>query len=195
MNLPYLVLAASSVDWQAIALFVNAGVFALGFFLTIMQLSLNRRSRDTEDRISISQSNLDHNTLILKDKRARSVVASLEGLNVPKDKDEEDSYWTYRGVHLSHINLIWRVWELGGQPKRGKDLYRYYNGWQRFAQKIVAKKLKAAADAVASGEKEPQHLAGADIWKGLSDYESIPVKLTDWLGWLAEKAGQPGDEA
>ncbi len=189
MNLSdFIVLVTCQLNWTAIAVLLNAIVFAVGFSLALKEFRLNRRSRDAEDRISISQNTFSHNELVVKDKLARSVVATLEGLNVPQDDEDELIYWKYRAVHLSHINLIWRVWDLGGRPGAGKGFEKDldFDGWQRFAQKIVARKLKAAADAVNSGSSTPELLAGADVWKGLAEYESPPKKLADWLRWLAE---------
>jgi hypothetical protein len=89
-----------------------------------------------------------------------------------------------RSIHLSHINLVWRVWELSGRPGRGEDLDARSDGWQRFAAKVIVMHLRDSADAVASGNAEPEKLAGNDLWVGLKSYEVVPTKFVEWLDSL-----------
>jgi hypothetical protein len=177
---------ACQTDLRTIAQLVTAAALAGGLIYTAIQVSLRRRERNDENRTTISERTINHNKLILDDKRVRSVVASLEGLNVPADEAGADLYWAFRGVHLSHLNLIWQVWEIAGTPGKGKNLKLGYEGWQRFAQEIVAKKLRAAALAIGADKNKPENKAGADLWNGMSKYETAPPKLFLWLQWLAD---------
>lgn len=181
---------ACQIDWRAIAQFVTAAVLAGGLIYTAIQVRLHRRAREDENRTTISERTVNHNKLVLDDKHARSAVASLEDLNVPTDDAQADLYWAFRGVHLSHLNLIWQVWELAGTPGKGENLNPGYEGWQRFAREIVAKKLLAAVLATGAGEDKPENRAGANLWNGMSKYEAIPPKLFLWLQWLADSEGK-----
>jgi len=188
MSQPEIVPMASQIDWRAVAQFVTAGVLFLGLIYTALQVRLLRRTRDTEDRITISQRTIDHNSLVLKDDGTRAAVALLENLHVPNDKPDSDLYWAVRGVHLSHINLIWQVWQLAGSPGAGEDLKNGNEGWQRFAREIVANKLRAAHKDRDSESATPADKAGGDLWEGLSKYEVVPPRFVAWLDSLSPRA-------
>jgi hypothetical protein len=177
---------ACQIDWRALAQFATACVLFVGLIYTTRQLRLARRTRDAEDRNKISQRIDDHNALILDDERARSTVVCLEGLNIPTNEAEAHIYWTFRGVHLRHHNLIWSVWELAGTPGPKKELNPGYEGWQRFDREAVAKKLRATALANGKEANKPENKAGADLWNGMSKYEAVPTKFFLWLQWLAD---------
>ena len=177
---------ACQIDWRAIAQFATAAALGWGLFHTASQVRLYRRAREAEDRTRISERTINHNKLVLDDKRARSAVAYLEGLNAPTDEAEADIYWAFRGVHLSHLNLIWQVWELAGTPGEGEKLNPGYEGWQRFAREIVAKKLRAAAHVTGEDANKLENKAGADLWNGMSKYEAVPPKFFLWLKSLAD---------
>ena len=174
------------IDWKAIAQFCTAGVLAVGLVYTIKQVTHLKRVHNDENRITISERTIHHNKSFRREPLARLVVASLLGLNAPIDEKEAALYWAFREVHQSHVNLIWQVWELAGTPGKGENLKPGYEGWQRFAREIVAKKLRAAALAVGEDKNKPENKAGADWWKGLSEYEVTPPRLFEWLQWLAE---------
>jgi hypothetical protein len=119
----------------------------------------------------------------------------LEGLNVPTNEDQANEYWTYRGVHLSHINLVWQVWEIGRIHGKGRKLEQCYAGWERFAKKIIATPLYNASLATGTDAEKPEIKAGADLWKGMSsidirngmsNYEAVHPKFFDWLKSLLD---------
>jgi hypothetical protein len=104
------------------------------------------------------------------------------------EKTEAEKYWGVRGVHLSHLNMVWCVWELGGRPTSGKSIDPRFDGWEIFAREILVKKLRASAAAVKNGGKSVHDLAASDLWHGLSTYESVPRKFVDWLNDLDNTA-------
>ena len=93
-------------------------------------------------------------------------------------------------MHLGHINLVWRVWELFGRPEHGVRLDDRFDGWERFAREIIMKKLRGSATAVKNGEKSAEHLAASDIWHGLNTYECTPIKFVRWLDNLDKNANR-----
>ena len=126
---------------------------------------------------------------------ARNAVQMLEGLNVPASKSDAATYWATRGVHLSHINLIWRIWELAGRPGRGEAISPRYDGWERFAREMITKKLRGAARAVnlsriKNDAISAEDFAGSDIWSALSTYEVVPTRFVKWLDGLDEPSAQ-----
>lgn len=155
----------------------------IGFTFTFRQLRHNQHVRQTENILSVSGSTIDHNTSSLEHPEALAVIQKLEGLNVPAAGFKP--YWTARGVHLSHINLACRVWELAGQPGHGEPMNSRFDGWERFSREVIAKKLRGCALAVRAGGTDPADLAGSDLWLGLHTYEVYPTKFTDWLDGLA----------
>ena len=125
----------------------------------------------------------------------RNAVQRLEGLNVPASKSDAATYWATRGVHLSNINLIWRIWELAGRPGRGKAISPRYDGWERFARGMVTKKLRGAARAVnlsrvKNDAVSAEDFAGSDVWSALSTYEVVPTRFVQWLDGLDEPSAQ-----
>jgi hypothetical protein len=64
-----------------------------------------------------------------------------------------DKYWAARMLHLSHINLLWHVWELEDRPT---TLTQKHSGWDRFAKK-VAVELKCSPVSVqwTGGDRRP----------------------------------------
>jgi hypothetical protein len=158
-----------------------AGV-VVGFCFTARQLRHYQRVRETENVISISDSTVAHNTRFPGQREALNAVQMIEGLNIPASGS--DTYWATREVHLSHINLVWRVWELAGRPGRGETINPRQDGWERFAREIITKKLRGAAQAVNDGGTAAADLAGSDLWSGLQRYEAYLSKFVRWLDGL-----------
>jgi hypothetical protein len=154
----------------------------IGFCFTAGQLRHNQHVRETENFLKISDSTTAHNVRFPGQSEALKAVQMLEGLNVPASGS--DTYWATREVHLSHINLVWRVWELAGQPGRGEAINSRFDGWERFAREIITKKLRSSAQAVDNGASAPADLAGSDLWSGLQRYEAYPTKFVQWLDGL-----------
>jgi len=147
----------------------------VGFRVTYLQLRHNQL-------VSVSDSTIAHNADFLKQPEALKAIQMLEGLKVPASGFE--AYWATRGVHLSHANLVWRVWELAGRPGRGETMNSRFDGWERFAREIITKKLRASVQAVESGGTKPEDLAASDLWSALRSYEAFPTKFVDWLEGL-----------
>jgi hypothetical protein len=146
----------------------------------------NQSVRETENILSVLDSTIAHNAHFREKAPALKAIQMLEGLNVPVSEPDAGTYWATRGVLASHINLIWRVWELAKRPGRGEAISPRYDGWERFAREIVAKKLRSSARAVKNGGRSPEDLAASDIWSGLSTYEVVPTKFVQWLDGLDE---------
>ena len=187
MNELDIVPTVCTIDWRAVAQFVTALVLAFGIYFAWKQLCISKLARDAEARISIAQRTIQHNDLIMNNLKARDAIAALEGLSIMENDEQKELYWAYRLVHLSHVNLIWQVWELGGRPLKGKNLNLHFDGWQRFAKEIVAKKLQAAFFCTELEAEKPENRAGADIWSGMDTYEVIPEQFVVWFKELANQ--------
>lgn len=156
----------------------------IGFCITARQLQHNRQVRETENLINVSDSTIAHDAHFLAQPSSLKAIELLEGLHVPSSKPDAETYWAFRGVHLSHLELICRVWQLDGGPERGKSMKVRSDGWERFAREIVTKKLRASAQAVKNGGTAPADLAASDLWLGLQTYETFPTKFVQWLDGL-----------
>jgi hypothetical protein len=194
MNTVEAFLAACQIDLGTLPQWLTFVGVVIGFVLTYLQLRHIQSIRQTENIFRICNSHF------LEKPPARTAVQMLEGLNVPVSEPDAATYWAARGVHLSHINLIWRIWELAGRPERGEAISPRYDGWERFAREIVTKKLRGAARAanrsrVKIDEISPEDLAASDIWSGLSTYEVVPTKFVQWLDALDEHATQQANQA
>ena len=165
-------------QWGTLFVAMTVAVFAF------KELRHNRVVRLSENIINISSSTNDHNKRFVGDRLALKVVGQLEGLSVPKDSRGAKLYWTVRGIHLSHINLIWRVWELADRPTKGTHLNPNFNGWERFAREMLVKKLCESFEAVRNRNKSPTVLAESDLWFGLKTYEVVPTDFFEWLSGL-----------
>jgi hypothetical protein len=161
-------------------------IFA-GVVVAYFQLRHYEHVRETENFLSVSDSTIAHNARFLEGSEARKVVEMLEGLNVPASEPASKTYWATRGVHFSHMHLVWRVWELAGQPGRGQPMEGRYDGWERFAREIIAKKLRGSDQAVESGGTKPEDLAASDLWRSLHSYEAFPTKFVEWLDGLLDR--------
>ena len=182
--------AVCQLDWSALAQWGQVAVLSIGFVWTGLQLRQARLDRNIRSKIIIQQRTLDHNSPIGDSPLLRWAVQFCEGLKVPgpvpatvSNATPEEKYWAVRNVHLSHLNLVAQVWELAGQPKEGVTL-EGYRGWERFATKVVIETLRASTVAVEGGDTSPENLAGADLYKGLSEYESASPEFVAWLNGL-----------
>lgn len=148
---------------------------------THIQIRRARTDREHANVAAISERVMTHNELILADMKKCKIVAECEGLKVPAGKEED--YWAARAVHLSHVNLLWQVWELAGRPGPGKSLPTQFAGWQDFARNVVAKPLaEASAKVTAKGSSPtPAEVAADDIRKGISSYEVTGGPFYAWL--------------
>jgi hypothetical protein len=155
-----------------------------GFYFTRKQLQHARSVRETENILSILESLLGHNAKFKKDDPALKAIQEIEGLNVPASERDAEMYWATRHVHVSHINLIWRAWELAGRPRRGEPINARYDGWERFAREVVMKNLRESARKVKNDEGSPADVAASDVWHGLNTYEVLPTKFVQWLDGL-----------
>jgi hypothetical protein len=181
------------MDWGSVPQWLTFVGVAVGFIFTYLQLRRNQSLRQTENILRVSDRMIAYNAHFLEKLPLRNAVQMLEGLNVPTSKSEAATYWAARGVHLGHMNLIWRIWELAGRPGRGKALSPRYDGWERFAREMVTKKLRGAARAVNLSRVKndaisPENLAGSDVWSALSTYEVVPTKFVQWLDGLDDDA-------
>jgi hypothetical protein len=156
----------------------------VGFYITARQLQHNRHVREMENLISVSDSTIAHDARFLERPLSLKAVELLEGLNMPDSESDAKTYWAFRGVHLSHLELICRVWQLDGAPECGKAMSAKLDGWERFAREIVTKKLRASAREVKNGGTAPADLAASDLWFGLHTYECFPTKFVQWLDGL-----------
>jgi hypothetical protein len=185
--------AVCRIDWGSVPQWLTFVGVAVGFIFTYLQLRRNQSLRQTENILRVSDRMVAYNAHFLEKLPLRNAVQTLEGLNVPASKSEATAYWAARGVHLSDINLIWRIWELAGRPGRGKAISPRYDGWERFAREMVTKKLRGAARAVNLSRVKndaisAEDLAGSDVWSSLSTYEVLPTKFVQWLDGLDEDA-------
>lgn len=119
----------------------------------VSQLRDQRVVRETENFLAIAESSIAHNAEFLKEDLRKNAIQMLEGLNVPPDASGE--YWHFRVVHLGHVNMVLRAWELGGRPASGDRMNERFDGWERFAREIVMKKLRASQMAVETAQDLP----------------------------------------
>lgn len=175
---------ACRIDWGTVPQWLTFFTIAGGLVFTHLQLRHNRYVRETENILSVSDSTITHNSLFLGRPEAQEAIKSLEGLNTPDSADDAKTYWAVRWIHLSHINLIWRAWELAGRPGPGETIRFRYDGWERFAREIVTKKLKESVRLVQDGAPSPADFAESDLWLGLNTYEIVPIKFVKWLDSL-----------
>ena len=182
--------AACQIDLGTVPQWLTFVGVVVGFVLTYLQLRQIQSVRQTENIFRVCNS--PH---FLEKPSAHNAVQLLQELKVPAPEPEAARYWATRGVHLSHINLIWRIWELAGRPGRGKAISPRYDGWERFAREMVTKKLRGAARAVNLSRVKndaisAEDFAGSDVWSALSTYEVVPTRFVQWLDGLDEPATQ-----
>lgn len=172
------------INWGTVPQWLTAVAVFVGLWYTARQLRHYRSVREIENILSISDSTIAHNATFLASPNSLRTIQILEKLNVPTSSDEADMYWAARHVHINHLNLAWRVWELAGRC--GKTMSSKYDGWERFARDIIAKKLIASHRAVENGVSSPEDLAASDLWSGLNTYESTPSEFVKWLSSIAK---------
>jgi hypothetical protein len=114
--------AACKIEWGTVPQWLTFIGVAVGFYIAVKQLQHHRSVRETENIIRVSDSTVAHNSYFRENALAAKAVQMLEGLNVPESDSAAARYWATREVHFSHLNLIWRVWELGGRPGHGKAI-------------------------------------------------------------------------
>jgi hypothetical protein len=173
------------MDLGTIPQWLTFAAAVVGFRFTARQLKHNQSVRETESVLSILNSTIAHNT---SQAPALAAIQKLENLNVPNSESEAKRYWAMRDLHLSHINLIWHVWELAERPGPGERINERYDGWERFACKIIKNNLLASVEAVQSGGTAPEDLAASDLWFGMRTYEVFPTRFADWLVGLDDRA-------
>ena len=198
MNTVEILRSAGQYDWGTIpqwlafaSSFLTFIAVVVGFLFTRRQLKHNQFVRETENILSVSDSTIVHNAHFGEKALALKAIEMLEGLNVPANEPDAAMYFATRAVLMSHLNLIWRVWELAKRPGRGEAIDPRYDGWERFAREIVMKKLRGAVMAVKNGGTSPDDLAASDIWSGLSKYEIVPTKFVKWLDGLEYATRRP----
>ena len=185
--------AACQIDLGTVPQWLTFVGVVVGFVLTYLQLRHIQSVRQTENIFRVCNSHF------LEKPSAHNAVQLLQELKVPAPEPEAARYWATRGVHLSHINLIWRIWELAGRPGRGKAISPRYDGWERFAREMVTKKLRGAARAVNLSRVKndaisAEDFAGSDVWSALSTYEVVPTRFVQWLDGLDEPATQQANQ-
>lgn len=195
MNAVEALRAGCGVDWGSVPQWLTFVGVAVGFIFTYLELRRSQSLRQTENIIRASDNMIAYHAQFLEKVPVRNAVQRLEGLNVPASKSDAATYWATRGVHLSNINLIWRIWELAGRPGRGKAISPRYDGWERFAREMVTKKLRGAARAVnlsrvKNDAVSAEDFAGSDVWSALSTYEVVPTRFVQWLDGLDEPSAQ-----
>lgn len=131
-------------DLASLAPLLTAGLVIAGF------LSLRRITRSSRQSLILGLygRTMEHNNTIVADKYQRAAIDVFHGLesNNPTLRSNRTSleaqengyyelYWATRAVHLSHLFLIYQVWNLADES-RSKFEKRYY-GWAVFAQKIL----------------------------------------------------------
>jgi hypothetical protein len=147
----------------------------ISILLAVMRFSHERRRREIDDVLGINESATKHNAGLTNEEH--QAIAHIEGLQVPQDKIEAKMYWGARLVHLSHLNMVWRVWEVTKGMTRGSG----YDGWIRFARVVIANRLLTGDEVVRHGGRDPRDLAAADLWRALEQYEPFPKKFVLWL--------------
>lgn len=169
----------------AVAKHVEVGMVILGTFLVAWQLKQANEHREMENSTAIIERTQEHNWSIVDNELRRSVVEVSERLYVAgQSKEIKNEYWAARAVHLSHLNLLWHVWELEGRPS---ELSEHHAGWTRFAKAIMVQISQAPAPPRGS----PAEWAAYDLWKGLKSYEVYPPEFVEWLERLiAENRGR-----
>lgn len=161
--------------WSGLVRHVEIGLLFIGTLLVAWQLKQANEHKEMDNFVAIIERTSEHNWQIVNDDSALQFVERAEDLSVRgKDKKTRDEYWAARAVHLSHLNLLWQVWELEGRPKYLSD---HNAGWTRFAQKIVVQ----MSNAEAPPKGTPSDWAAYDIWKGLHSYEVHPPEFIAWL--------------
>lgn len=183
--------------WESLG---NASQIATVILIIILlyQLRIMEKDGKHRDAAGIIERIMQHNWEIIKDKKMKEAVRAFEGLNVPNCDEQSDLYWATRAVHLSHINLLWQIWELSGRPKpketfpefleklRTAEYYKKsqneYTDWNRFAKLTVEELASVPGD-------RPQAYSAAvrDLWKGLHTYELAPKGFIEWLDSLSSK--------
>lgn len=146
----------------------------MGTLLVAWQLKQANEHKEMDNFVAIIERTSDHNWQLINNAGALPFIEKSEGLFVYGKEEFRKEYWAARAVHLSHLNLLWQVWELEGRPTQ---LSEHNAGWTRFAQKIVGQMSKAEAPPKGT----PSEWASYDIWSGLHSYEVHPPEFVAWL--------------
>lgn len=149
-------------------------VLIIGTLLVAWQLKQANEHKQMDNFVAIIERTAEHNWHILENEEMRKVVEESENLSFLQEPKLRERYWAARAVHLSHINLLWHVWELEGRPS---ELSEHQAGWTRFAEVIVSQMSRAEAHPNGT----PSSWAAHDLWKGLQEYEVHPPEFVAWL--------------
>ncbi len=155
-------------------------LLAVGGLFGVSQFHERDLERERANLVAIMARAADHNWHIIDSKHRREVVEQTLSLSI-KDRSplEKEKYWAARAVHLSHLNILYQVWELAD---RSKNLGPKDEGWARFASRI-AKNLQ---DCRKPFEGEPSEWAGYDLWRSRKE-GAFPESFIDWLREMASK--------
>lgn len=165
----------SSKRWADLVKHVELGLLFMGTLLVAWQLRQANQHKEMDNFVAIIERTSEHNWQIINNEKALPLIEKSEDLFVrDKGKDDREAYWAARALHLSHLNLLWQVWELEGRPPQ---LSEHNAGWTRFAQKIVGQMAKAEAPPKGSASD----WAAYDLWNGLHSYEVHPPEFVAWL--------------
>lgn len=132
--------------------------------------------RRRENMVAVIEQIAEHNREIARNPNYRAVVGRLLGHVLPTTAAAIDEYWASRLLHLSHINLLWQVWELNGGSYIAE-----HAGWRRFAAHL-AKHLTSGDASSAIPEEQARH----DLWKEL-DNGIWPDVFVHWLKGLSSR--------
>mgnify|MGYP001571696563 CR=1 FL=1 len=164
-------------DFQGFIFAIQAIILITALIVAVIQLKQAADDRKQENFVAYIARTAEHNWQIINDSTRQLVVEESLNLFIRNrfDEEEKQKYWASRSVQLSHIYLLWHVWEL--EIKNSKETNSSVDGWVRFAGLITCK---------LSHSRKPPHgdpfeWAEYDLWQGLQSYETHPKEFITWL--------------
>ena len=164
-------------EFQGLIFALQAIILSVALLVTTNQLNQAADDRKQENFVANIARTAEHNWHIIDDPIRQRVVEESLNLYIRNRLDEEEKrqYWASRAVHLSHIYLLWHVWEL--EIKNSEKTDSSINGWKRFAGLITCKLQQSRKPP----QGDPFEWAEYDLWQGLQSYETHPEEFVNWL--------------